>query len=99
MGQGPLFSLFVHFSTDISEFMKEYFRGFELTLHSPWDRAPKGSSAEEMKTAASEVTIPDDSCGISLAFITKWRLLHLNHLLPELGAVILSLIPCAATVE
>lgn len=61
MGQDPLFSLFVHFSTDISEFMKEYFRGFELALHSPWDRAPKGSSAEEMKTAASEVTIRDDS--------------------------------------
>lgn len=53
MGQDPLFSLFVRFSTDISEFMKEYFRGFELALHSPWDRALKGSSAEEIKTAAS----------------------------------------------
>jgi len=72
MSQDPLYSLTVHLSIDTSNLKIEYFRGFELALHRPRDRThlgytPKGSSAEVMTTAASEVTISSASFGTSVS--------------------------------
>lgn len=67
-----LHSLIVHLSIDVSKLKPEYFREFELALHSPRDRAhfgctAKGSSAEVMRTATPEVTISSVSFGISVS--------------------------------
>lgn len=62
----------MHLSIDVSKLKTEYFRGFELSFHSPRGRAhhgytPKGSSAEVMRTAASEITISSVSSVISVS--------------------------------
>lgn len=72
MGQDYLYSLIVHLSIDTSKLKPNYFRRFELALHSSRDRThlgytPKASSAEVMRIAASEVTIPSAAFGISVS--------------------------------